>query len=315
MQTITTMTSTKKILIIAGGGRKHMEPFRVAAGKLKVNVKLASFSQMEYLSKDTMPELLIDGEPLDNFSVIYIRLVGKRFEDAALLVAEAKKKGIRVVDRIYEKSEYTRLPLAKSLETKLLIENNIPTPKTYFASLKKIRNRGYQIFGFPFVIKGTIGKQGHAVWSPKNKEELNELHESLREKEKMGARFLAQEFIKASQRERILVIGEKAVAEITRPTRWRRRFLKKDEKGDVKQGIKKGIAPVPKEDADIAVKASKSLGIEVGGVDLIREDETGNPYILEVNSAPRWESIKKDTEVEVEKEIIKYLLTLGYNSS
>lgn len=309
------MTTTKKILIIAGGGRKHMEPFKVAARKLKVNVKLASFSQMEYLSENAMPELLIDKEPLDNFSVIYLRLVGKRFEDAALLITEAKKKGIRVVDRIYEKSEYTRLPLAKSLETKLLIENNIPTPKTYFASLKKIKNRGYQIFGFPFVIKGTVGKQGHAVWAPKNKQELNELYESLREKEKIGGRFIAQEFIKASQRERILVIGEKAIAEITRPTRWRRRFLKKDEEGNVKQGIKKGIVPVPKEDSQIAIKASKSLGIEIGGVDLIREDETGKPYILEVNSAPRWASIKKDTEIEVEKEIIKYLISLGYSSN
>ncbi len=302
------MKKTKsRILIIAGGGKKHMSPFEKAAEELGANVKIASFSEVEYLSKGGKVELLIDGEGLGAFSTIYIRLVGKRFEDAALLVSEARKKGITIVDTIYQKSQFIRLPLAKSLETKLFFESGIPTPKTYFASLKKIKAEAPKIFGYPFVIKGTAGKQGHAVWSPRDESELEELYPKLREKERVGGRFLAQEFIKASQRERILVIGNSAVAEITRPTRWRRRFIKKVN-GEFPEGIKKGIAPVPKEDAEIAVKAATSLGIDIAGVDLIREDTTGKPYILEVNSAPRWESIKKDTGIEVEKEIIKFLL-------
>ena len=96
-----------------------MAPFEKTAKDLKANVKIASFSEVEYLSKDNKVELSIDGEHLNAFSIIYIRLVGKRFEDAALLVSEAKKKGIRIVDTIYQKSQFIRLPLAKSLETRM----------------------------------------------------------------------------------------------------------------------------------------------------------------------------------------------------
>ena len=40
------------------------------------------------------------------------------------------------------------------------------------------------------------------------------------------------------------------------------------------------------------------------------ENKTGKKYVLEVNSAPRWASLEKDTGLEVEKEIVKYLASL-----
>jgi len=33
-------------------------------------------------------------------------------------------------------------------------------------------------------------------------------------------------------------------------------------------------------------------------------------YILEVNSAPRWAALKKDTGIKIEQEILKYLASL-----
>lgn len=298
----------KKILVIAGGGKKHLVPFAEEGKKMGLDVMIASFSDLNYVTENEFV-LKVGDTPLDDFEIIYIRLVGKRFEDASLLVDYAKQKGIKVVDEAYEKSRFVRLPIAKSLEGKLLYEGGIPFPKTYYGSLENICDNAPKIFGYPFVIKGTQGKQGNAVWSPKDEEKLRKITEPLFEIEEKGGRFIAQEFIKASQRFRIFVIGDAAVAGITRPTRWRRRFIKKIG-GKFPEGERRSLDPIPEEDAKIAVNACKALGINIAGVDVIHEDETGKPYILEVNSAPRWDSVSKDNGIVVEKEILKYLIFL-----
>lgn len=301
--------NNKKVLIIAGGGTKHLAPFIKEAKKLGVNLTTASFSDLEYLTDKTSFTLKVKNEDVASFSLIYIRLVGKRFEDVALLTSYAKEKGIRIVDRIYEKSQYIRLPLAKSLETKLLYKAGIPVPKTFFGNLSMIKEMGPKLFGLPFVIKGTVGKQGHAVWSPRNPDELEKLLQDLKDSERKGGRFIAQEFIEASQRDRVLVVGGKAIAAITRPTRWRKSFIKKVS-GKYPEGERKGLFPVPKKDAELAVSAARALSIDIGGIDIIYEDATGKPYVLEVNSAPRWESIRKDCNISPEREIVRFLAEL-----
>lgn len=287
----------KKILIIAGGGIKHLAPFKKEAEEMGLDLTLASFSDLAW---ETGSGLTVGGKKLVDFDVIYLRLVGKRTEEASLLVDFAKENGIKIVDRIYEKSQIIRLPLSKSLEVKMLGAAGIGVPKTLFGKMTEIVEKAPDSFGIPFVIKDTRGKQGHGVFSPRTTEELQTLSSELRKQEKEGKRFLAQEFIAASQRVRVFVIGGKAVGAITRPTRWRKRFTQNPP-------VKKALIPIPSEDAELAVRAAKALDIDIAGVDIIHEDATGKPYVLEVNSAPRWESISKDTGLNVEREILRFL--------
>lgn len=300
---------SKKVLIAAGGGTKHLEPFKTAAKTLGVDVLIAPLSSLEYETTDTKVDFKIGGKKVNDFDVLYLRLIGTRFEEAAALVNYCIQHKIRIVDSIFEKKGLIRLPLPKSIESKLLTESGIPTPKTYFGSLKEIITKAPEIFGLPFVIKGTTGKQGNAVWSPRTKEELEELPLKIAKNPKTkDMKFIAQEFIKSSQRSRIFVIGENPITGITRPTRWRRRFIDKI-KGEFPEGIRETLSPVPEDEGRLAVEASKALGIEIAGVDVLKEDKTGKIYILEVNSAPSWKSVKKDTGLKVEEEILRYLVS------
>jgi RimK family alpha-L-glutamate ligase len=298
------------ILILVGGGVKHIKSFVSAGDKLGVNVDCVSFAKLEYTTGGGKLEVLVEGKDIADYDVVYLRLVGKRYEDAALVVHYCRQNNIRLVDRTYEMDGIIRVPLAKSLETKLLIEAGLPVPKTYFGRMNMIARKAPELFGFPFVIKGTTGKQGHAVWLPRTREELDVLVKEFTPKEKKGkARYLAQEFIKSSQRNRVFIIGEYAIAAITRPTRWRKRFIKKVE-GEFPEGKKEMLRNIPKEDVKIAVDAASALGVEIGGADILTDDKTGKKYILEVNSAPRWEALAKDTGINIEEEIVKYLSKL-----
>lgn len=299
-----------KILVIVGGGTRHIEPFVKEAKELNISLLAASFSDLEYLTEEEKVVLKVKGEDIASFSVVYIRLVGKRYEEVSLLANYCKQHKVRVIDRVFEREDLIRIPIPKSVEAKLFIEAGVPVPKTYFGKLANIREKAPKIFGYPFVIKGTTGKQGHAVWSPRNEKEWDKLYEKLQLLQKNeGMNFVAQEFTESSQRSRIFILGGKALAGITRPTRWRRRFIDKVN-GEFPVGKREQLNPIPGDEAKLAIKAASAMQIDIGGVDVLRVDKTGELFVLEVNSAPRWESVKLDTGLNVEREIIKFLANL-----
>lgn len=296
------------MLVLVGGGTNHLAPFSAAAHNLGVDLVTASFSQLTYTTSDSKFKLNLVGiGDIADFDCIYLRLVGKRYEDVSLVCSYAAESGVMMVDSMYGTAKYTRLPLAKALETKLLVQAGVPVPKTLLTKLAHIAQEAPALFGFPFVIKGTFGKQGHAVWAPRDEAELAALIPTLKEREKKkGERFLAQEFVYASQRNRVFVVGGKAVAAITRPTRWRARFMDKVD-GVVPKEIRSALVPVPERDAQVAVKAAQALGVDIGGVDVVHEDKSGKTFVFEVNSAPRWAALKRETGIDIEQEIVAFI--------
>lgn len=302
------VTNNKKILVIVGGPERKIGGFSAAGKKLDLEVTTASFSDIEFLSNGEFV-LKVKGHDIAEFDVLYIRMVGKRLEEATLVANYAKEKGVRIADRLYGESLLLPMSLGKAVETKLLIQGGIPIPKTFFGSLKKIQEVAPRMFGFPFVLKSTTGKKARDVWSPKNHEELEELVRTLKTREREGTRFFAQEFIAGSQRMRVFVLGGRAIAAITRPTKWRKRFLEKAG-GEYPEGEKRSIDPIPKEDAELAIAASSAVGLDISGVDILHDDKTRKPYVLEVNSAPAWEAVRRDTGLAVEEEILKFLRDL-----
>jgi RimK family alpha-L-glutamate ligase len=294
----------KKILILTGGEVSKLSSFSKEGAELGINLTVAPFSDLEYDFKSTDKKFVVRIGNIDlaDFDVIYFRLLGKRIEDAAIVSDYAKNNRIKIVDRIYQRPQFLKVPIPKGLETKLLFDKGIPFPRTLLLSLSQIQKLAPKDLGFPFVIKGTNGKRGRAVWSPENKSDLAKLIKELKPREVLEERFLAQEFIKSSIRIRVFVINGKSRAAIVRPQRWSTRF-------DKEPAEKTFFQKVPSKYSCIAEKAAKSLFVDIAGVDIL-ETEDKKLYLLEVNSAPRWDSIKKDTGLNVEREILKYLIKL-----
>jgi ribosomal protein S6--L-glutamate ligase len=55
----------------------------------------------------------------------------------------------------------------------------------------------------------------------------------------------------------------------------------------------------------LAVAASKAMGLNMAGVDMIESDR--GPLVLEVNSSPGLEGIEKATGKNIAAEVIKYI--------
>ena len=172
-------------------------------------------------------------------------------------------------------------------------------PKTIYGSLEWIKGVVPKMLKYPFILKSTSGRKAREVWLIKNEDDLDQKVKELGDLEKAGTRYFGQEYIQASQRIRALVIGGQVVGAITRPTKWNKK----------KEPAKSQVF-LKKEDMEMAVKAAKAVSLDICGIDILHHDETGRSYLIEANAAPSWNLITKDCEVNVEREILKYLLKL-----
>ena len=221
----------KKILIIVGGPKYKVDSFIEPAKKLGIELTTASFYDLNFTNVGAKKwELKVDEEDISEFDLVYIRVVGKRLEEATLLVNYLKKYKIPVVDKLYADALFIPSSISKAAEHAKLIEGGIPLPPTVFGRLSYLQEKAEKLVGFPFVIKGTAGKKARDVWAPQTKKELDELIITLREREKKGESFFAQKLVSASQRIRVLIVGDKAIGAITRPTKWRKRWTKKKQR-------------------------------------------------------------------------------------
>ncbi len=301
----------KKILILTSGKKKKLTPFKLSIRDLKIDLTTASFDDV-YFDSGNKELLLKGGLKISDFNVIYFRLVGKSLETAALVAEYAKKKWIngvfpkriKIVDRIYQRSQVFPITQSKAQEMKSLADAGVSIPKTIFGSINEIVKRGPLVFGFPFVIKSTSGRKGHEVYSPKDIKELKALAETLLLEEKSGKKFFAQEFVNCTKRIRALVIGGKIVGSISQLTKWRRRVDGYKPREDEKK-IDKFI--LSKDLEELALSAVKATGIDIAGVDILVDEKTGKDFVIEVNAAPSWKLIKKYCKVNVEYEILKFV--------
>jgi len=78
----------KKLLILTGGPKKKLDAFVEPAKDLGLAVTLASFADLTFLLSKQSPKIVlkVKDQSLAEFDLIYIRMVGKRLEDATLVV-------------------------------------------------------------------------------------------------------------------------------------------------------------------------------------------------------------------------------------
>lgn len=300
----------KKILIITGGNVSKLDAFKPAIDKLGLSATLSTFSDINYDNKNTPNFVLRVGNvDIRKYDLIYIRMVGKRLEDAALLASFAKKHGITVVDNLYETETVYPSSISKAIETKKLIEAGISMPTTYYGKLDWVMEMGKNHLKFPFCIKSTSGRKAREVWKIEDEVEYMLKMSELKYFEKNGMRFFAQKYIKASQRIRVMVIGGKAVAATTRPTKWRKQVSSSITQKNP-DGIKGKLDPIPYEYKKIAEIAAKAVNLDICGVDILHEDDTDNIYVIEANAAPAWKLIEKDWKIDMEEEVLNWLLNI-----
>ena len=241
------------------------------------------------------PELHLGGEVLEGFDAVIPRIgasvtfygtaVLRQFEMMGVFPANESVAISRSRDKL------------RSLQ--LLSREGLGMPRTGFAnSPGDIRDLIEMVGGAPLVIKLLEGTQGIGVVLAETRKAAESVIEAFMG---MHTNILVQEFIKEAKGcdIRCFVIGNRVVAAMMRQA----------PEGEFRSNLHRGgsaelVKISPKERAT-AIKAAKTMGLNIAGVDILRSDR--GPLVMEVNSSPGLEGIEKATGIDVAGMIIEYI--------
>ena len=88
----------------------------------------------------------------------------------------------------------------------------------------------------------------------------------------------------------------------------KREAVEKDFRTNYSLGGKVSKFDIPEELVDIACKAANAVGCHWCGVDIMIDEKTQKPYILEVNSSPGTEGISKAIGKPIVDDVLDYIL-------
>lgn len=205
--------------------------------------------------------------------------------------------GFRVIND-FKVSQICGNKLVTSLQ---LARNNISVPNTAFAFSSEGARHLMNESGYPVVLKPVVGSWGRGVFPIRDEETANMLLETREENGSALSRiYYVQEMINRPPRDlRCIVVGDSVVTAIYRyssDNEWRT---------NVSRGGKAERATITRELEDIVLRAAKSVGGGVLGVDLMEDTHRGL-LVNEVNNTVEFKGAQNVAEVDIADSIIQY---------
>ena len=239
------------------------------------------------------PSLLVRGLPIPRYDVVLPRIGASITNYGLAVVRQFDLMGIPVANGA--------VAIARSRDKlralQLLTRKNVDVPTTVCArSPAGVEAAIELVGGCPAIVKLQQGTQGIGTMIAETPQAVASLLETLWA---MGQDIVLQEYIRESKGRdiRAIVIGGRVVAAM-------RRVAKPGEfRSNLHRGAKgNGVKHLPASYRNAAVRATKVMGLEIAGVDMLEGSE--GPKILEINSSPGLEGIERASGVDVAGAII-----------
>jgi ribosomal protein S6--L-glutamate ligase len=181
----------------------------------------------------------------------------------------------------------------------LLSRAGVDLPTTSFAhSTQDIDGLLEVVGGPPVVVKLLEGTQGLGVVLAETRKAADSVISAFRQ---LDANILVQEYVKEARGAdiRAFVVGGKVVAAMKR----------QGPPGEFRSNLHRGghaeVIKLSANERATAVRAAKTMELNVAGVDLIQSDV--GPMVLEVNSSPGLEGIEAASGVDIAAAIIEFI--------
>lgn len=241
------------------------------------------------------PSVHYNGQDLNGFDAIIPRIGASVTFYGTAVVRQFEMMGVYSVNE----SVAINRSRDKLRSLQLLSRAGIGLPVTGFAhSTRATDDLISMVGGAPLIVKLLEGTQGKGVVLAETKKAAQSTIEAFRS---LKTRFLVQEFIKDAGGAdiRCFVVGNKVVASM----------LRQGKEGEFRSNLHRGGSAtsikITPEERSTAVRAAKTMGLNVSGVDLLRSKH--GALVIEVNSSPGLEGIEKATGKDVADAVIKFI--------
>jgi ribosomal protein S6--L-glutamate ligase len=241
------------------------------------------------------PNIRYAGSPLEGFDAIIPRIGATHTFYGTAVVRQFEMMNVFPTNE----SQGISRSRDKLRSLQLLSRNGIGLPVTGFAhSTKDIDGLIELVGGAPLIVKLIEGTQGVGVVLAETKKAAESVIAAFRQ---LDANILVQEFIKEAGGAdlRAFVIGGRVVASM------RRQGAPGEFRSNLHQGGSADKIKLTPEERSTAVRAAKTMGLNVCGVDMLRSNH--GPVVMEVNSSPGLEGIEETTGVDVGGKVIEFI--------
>jgi ribosomal protein S6--L-glutamate ligase len=203
----------------------------------------------------------------------------------------------------------------KFITSQIMEEHNLPVPRYSLVPNEDFLDKALEAVGgkFPVVMKLLSGTQGIGVSIVDSYASLKSVYQTIRKLDDTNE-ILIQEKIDSKSDLRIQVIVKKfdplnaGKDNCIILGSMKREAVEKDFRTNYSLGGKVSKFDIPEELVDIACKAANAVGCHWCGVDIMIDEKTQKPYILEVNSSPGTEGISKAIGKPIVDDVLDYIL-------
>ncbi len=245
------------------------------------------------------PEMYYNGEKLEGFDAVIPRIGASITFYGLAVLRQFEMMGVFPLNE----SVAIGRSRDKLRSMQLLARDGIGLPVTTFAHDPKQTEEVLKLAGgAPLVVKLLEGTQGLGVVLADTDRSAKSVIEAFRA---TNTNILIQEFIKEAGGTdiRALVVGGKVVAAMKRT----------GAEGEFRSNLHRGgsaeVVKLTPEERSTAIRAAKSMGLSVCGVDMLRANH--GAVVMEVNSSPGLEGVEKATGIDIAGLIIEHLVKVA----
>ena len=287
-----------KIAILSNGpGNYSTKRLKEVALERGHEVDVIKYRDCYASIEKSQPLVLHDGEALVGYDAIIPRIASSMTRYGSMIVRQFEMQGVYTMT--------SSIAIVRSRDKlrsmQLLARAGVGIPKTVVArGTSDVEDLIDQLGGTPVIIKLARGTHGNGVVLADTKKAAKSVLQAFYVMDQDGTNILLQEFVKesAGMDIRAFVVGGKVVASM------KRQSLDDDFRSNLHQGGAGEIIKLTDEERKTAIKAAKSMGLNVCGVDMMRSAR--GPLVLEVNSSPGF-GIEQVTGRNVATAIIEYI--------
>jgi ribosomal protein S6--L-glutamate ligase len=258
-------------------------------------VKVIDYLRCDMHVTSRQPKIIFQGKELEGFDAVIPRIGASHTFYGTAVVRQFEMLGTFTTNE----SQAISRSRDKLRSLQLLARGGIGLPVTGFAhSTKDIDGLLESVGGAPVVVKLLEGTQGVGVVLAETKKAAESVIAAFRQ---LDANILVQEYIKEAGGSdiRAIVVGGRVVAAIKRT----------GAPGDFRSNLHRGGTAeryrLTPEERSIAVRASRTLGLNVSGVDILQSNH--GPVVMEVNSSQGLEGAESTSRVDVAGKVIEFI--------
>ena len=186
----------------------------------------------------------------------------------------------------------------KYLTTACLEDAGLPVPATITCQDSETAMLAFERLGGDVVVKPVFGAEGRGICRVSDPDVAFRVFRTL---ERIDAVLYLQRFVPHPGFDiRVMVIDGSIVGSM------KRHGAENDFRTNVARSARAEVHSPTDQECEFAVRAAQAIGARFVGVDILYDD-SGNPFVIEVNAVPGWRAFARCTGIDVAARLIKRL--------